>query len=98
MAITTYWRCFARRCASRISTIRSTVGQPPYDYPGQDHAAAGVGGLEVGGPADLLIFEGRDWLEVLFGAGNRADRAARGPAIDTALPAYDELDHLCGAC
>ena len=57
-----------------------------------------VGCLEVGGPADLLIFEGRDWSEVLSRPETGRIVLRAGRPIDTALPAYDELDHLCGAC
>ena len=97
MAITTSWRCSARRCASRISTIRSGPAAVT-TVPAKVMRLPAWGGLKVGGPADLLIFEGRDWSEVLSRPETGRIVLRAGRPIDTALPAYDELDHLCGAC
>jgi cytosine/creatinine deaminase len=53
--------------------------------------------LAVGAPADLVIFKGRDWSEVL--SRPQSDRIVLrdGVQIDTTLPDYAELDHLMGA-
>jgi cytosine deaminase len=50
--------------------------------------------LDIGAPADLVIFKARNWNE--FFARPQSDRIVlrAGRAIDTALPDYAELDHL----
>jgi cytosine/creatinine deaminase len=52
--------------------------------------------LAIGAPADLVIFKGRDWSEVL--SRPQSDRIVLrdGVQIDTTLPDYAELDHLMG--
>jgi cytosine deaminase len=63
-----------------------------------DPAAIGgfryTGTLQVGGPADLVLFRARNWTELL--SRPQADRIVvrGGEAIDTALPDYRELDEL----
>ncbi len=54
----------------------------------------GFGRLAVGAPADLVIFRGRSWTELL--ARPESDRIVirNGRAIDTTLPDYAELDDL----
>jgi cytosine deaminase len=56
----------------------------------------GVGTLTVGGPADLVIFRGRSWTELL--SRPEADRIVvrDGRAIERRLPDYAELDELMG--
>lgn len=68
----------------------SAVTRTPADAMG----LAGAGRLAVGGPADLVCFRGRGYSELLARreAGRVVLRAGR--AIDTALPAYEELDDL----
>lgn len=53
--------------------------------------------IEVGAPADLIVFRARNWTELL--ARPQADRIVlrRGAAIDTTLPDYRELDDLMGS-
>jgi cytosine deaminase len=53
--------------------------------------------LEVGAPADLVLFRARSWTELL--ARPQADRVVLrgGEAIDTTLPDYRELDDLMEA-
>ena len=50
--------------------------------------------IEVGRPADLLLFRARNWTELL--ARPQFDRVVlrRGVQIDTTLPDYRELDDL----
>jgi cytosine deaminase len=52
------------------------------------------GRIEAGAPADLVIFEGRHWSEVLARPESRRTVLRGGRAIDTTPPAYAELDHL----
>jgi cytosine deaminase len=56
----------------------------------------GVGTLTVGCPADVVIFKGRSWTELL--SRPEADRVVvrDGRAIDRQLPDYAELDDLMG--
>ena len=56
-----------------------------------------AGRLRPGAPADLVLFEGRAWTEVLARPESRRIVLRAGRPIDTALPAYAELDHLVGA-
>ncbi|MFI0848162.1 cytosine deaminase [Mesorhizobium sp. IMUNJ 23232] len=68
------------------------VAATPADMMGLD----GVGKMMVGGPADLVIFRGRNWTELL--SRPEADRIVvrDGRAIDRRLPDYEELDDLMG--
>jgi cytosine deaminase len=52
--------------------------------------------IEVGRPADLLLFRARNWTELL--ARPQSDRVVLrgGVEIDTTLPDYRELDDLMG--
>ena len=54
------------------------------------------GALAVGAPADLVLFKGRTWTELM--SRPQADRTVirAGRAIDTSLPDYRELDDLMG--
>ena len=60
-------------------------------------SAEGRGRLAVGDPADLILFDGRDYSELLSRpeSGRRVIRA--GKAIDRTLPDYRELDDLMQA-
>ena len=51
-------------------------------------------GLEIGDPADLIVFRAREWTELF--ARPQMDRIVlrAGQAIDRTLPDYSELDHL----
>ncbi|KRB01116.1 cytosine deaminase [Devosia sp. Root685] len=55
-----------------------------------------TGELAVGAPADLVLFKGRTWTELM--SRPQADRTVIrvGQAVDTALPDYRELDDLMG--
>ena len=55
-----------------------------------------TGELKAGGPADLVLFKGRSWTELM--SRPQADRIVirAGQAIDTELPDYRELDDLMG--
>lgn len=55
-----------------------------------------TGELAVGAPADLVLFKGRTWTELM--SRPQADRIVirAGQAIDTTLPDYRELDDLMG--
>lgn len=55
-----------------------------------------TGELVVGTPADLVLFKGRTWTELM--SRPQADRTVirAGQAIDTTLPDYRELDDLMG--
>jgi len=54
------------------------------------------GALKAGVDADLILFKGRSWTELMSRA--QADRTVirAGKAIDTTLPDYRELDDLMG--
>jgi cytosine deaminase len=55
------------------------------------------GTLTVGGPADMILFRGRSWTELL--ARPEADRTVirAGRAIEREIPDYADLDDLMGA-
>lgn len=57
---------------------------------------ADVGTLTVGAPADLVLFNGRTWTELL--SRPQSDRVVLrdGKAIDRTLPDYRELDAVLG--
>ncbi|MCG8690228.1 MAG: amidohydrolase family protein, partial [Minwuiales bacterium] len=54
----------------------------------------GTGRIAVGASADLICFSGRRYSELL--SRREPDRIVlrAGRAVDTALPSYEELDHL----
>jgi cytosine deaminase len=52
------------------------------------------GRLVVGAPADLVIFEGRNWSEVLSRPESGRTVLRAGRPIDRQLPSYAELDFL----
>lgn len=69
------------------------VTATPADFMG----LAGGGRIGRGVPADLVLFEGRTWSELL--SRPQADRVVlrAGKAIERRLPDYRELDDLVGA-
>ena len=71
--------------------VRS-VGADPAAIAGFAYSAE----LSVGAPADLVLFKGRSWTELM--SRPQADRSVlrAGAAIDTTLPDYRELDDLMG--
>ncbi|MEJ6784491.1 cytosine deaminase [Aminobacter sp. Piv2-1] len=56
----------------------------------------GAGVLAVGGPADFIIFKGRNWTELLSRPESDRIVVRDGRPIDAALPDYSELDDLMG--
>ncbi|GGF31805.1 amidohydrolase [Youhaiella tibetensis] len=73
-------------------TWARSVGADPAAIAGFAHTAE----LVVGAPADLVVFKGRTWTELM--SRPQADRTVLrgGMAIDTTLPDYRELDDLMG--
>ncbi|MCA1991263.1 MAG: cytosine deaminase [Coleofasciculus sp. S288] len=53
-----------------------------------------VGRIGVGLPADLILFKGRNFSELLSRSQHDRIVLRTGKPIDTALPDYDELDEL----
>jgi len=54
----------------------------------------GVGTIAPGGPADLVVFRGRSWTELLSRPESDRIVIRDGRAIDRTLPDYSELDDL----
>lgn len=55
---------------------------------------ADAGIIKVGGPADLVVMEGRSFSEVLSRPESRRAVLRAGRPIDTTPPPFAELDHL----
>lgn len=88
------------RMATRILHLDHPVGDWPRavaQTPADVMRLADTGLLQLGGPADLVVFRGRNWTELL--SRPEADRVVvrDGKPIDTSLPDYAELDELMGA-
>ncbi|WP_306119755.1 MULTISPECIES: cytosine deaminase [unclassified Roseitalea] len=86
------------RMATRICHFDHPVGDWPRAVFANPARAMGLdpvhGRIAAGEPADLIIFAGRSWTELL--SRPEPDRVVvrEGTVIDRALPAYEELDHL----
>jgi cytosine deaminase len=83
----------------RIAHLDHPIGQWPRAVTGAPAAQMGLaeaGRLAPGGPADLVIFEGRRWSEVLSRPEARRVVLRAGRPIDRTLPDYTELDGLAG--
>ena len=84
------------RLAVRIAHLDHPLGAWPAAVTRTPAAVMGLdaGRVVEGAAADLVLFEGRTWSEVL--SRPEAERVVlrAGRAIDTTLPAYAELDHL----
>ncbi|MGB3833243.1 MAG: cytosine deaminase [Mesorhizobium sp.] len=85
------------RMATRILHLDHPVGDWPRAAaatPGQAMGLAGAGVLRAGGPADFVVFKGRNWTELLSRpeAGRLVVRGGR--KIEAGLPDYAELDEL----
>ncbi len=86
------------RMATRTCHFDHPVGDWPKSVLANPVAAMGLdpvhGRIALGEPADLIVFEGRSWTELL--SRPEADRIVirDGQPIDRSLPAYRELDHL----
>ena len=85
----------------RMATRILHFDHPVADWPSSVAAAPadimrlhGVGTLAAGGPADLVIFKGRSWTELLSRPESDRTVVRAGRAIDTSLPDYAELDDL----
>ena len=76
---------FADWPASIAATPAAIIGLPE------------AGHVRAGAPADLVVFEGRRWTEVL--ARPEANRTVlrSGQPVDATSPSYAELDHLFSA-
>lgn len=88
------------RMATRILHLDHPVGDWPRavtQTPAEVMRLDDMGVLRSGGPADLVVFKGRNWTELL--SRPEADRIVirGGKPIDTSLPDYAELDELMGA-
>ncbi|MEC9343535.1 MAG: amidohydrolase family protein, partial [Pseudomonadota bacterium] len=88
----------AYRMATRIAHFDHPVGDWPRTVLANPAAAMGLdeshGRLRVGDPADLIVFRGRSWTELL--SRPESDRIVYrdGRPIRAKLPDYAELDHL----
>lgn len=87
------------RMATRILHLDHPVGDWPRavtQTPAEVMRLDDMGVLRSGGPADLVVFRGRNWTELL--SRPEADRIVirGGKPIDTSLPDYAELDELMG--
>lgn len=85
------------REATRILHFDHPVGDWPLTVTGTPAEACGFSGRGFIGPglgADLVLFRGRSWTELL--ARRESDRTVirAGRAIDTTLPDYRDLDGL----
>ncbi|QCI64649.1 cytosine deaminase [Phreatobacter stygius] len=85
------------RAATRILHFDHPVGDWPLTVTGTPAEACGFSGrglIAAGLAADLVLFRGRTWTELL--ARPEADRTVirAGRAIDTTLPCYRDLDVL----
>lgn len=87
------------RMATRILHFDHPVADWPRAVtatPGQMMRLDGAGVLAAGGPADFIVFKGRNWTELLSRPESDRIVVRDGRPIDTALPDYSELDDLMG--
>ena len=63
-------------------------------WPADIIGAEGRGRITVGGPADLILFDGRDYSELLSRPESNRRVIRAGQEIDRTLPDYRELDDL----
>ncbi|RKF06098.1 cytosine deaminase [Oceaniradius stylonematis] len=86
------------RMATRICHFDHPVGDWPKTVFANPAAAMGLdaahGRIAVGEPADLILYEGRSWTELLSRPEANRMVIRNGALIDRTIPAYDELDHL----
>ncbi|WP_349365110.1 MAG: cytosine deaminase [Roseitalea porphyridii] len=86
------------RMATRICHFDHPVGDWPKTVFANPAAAmgleAGSGRLAVGQRADLIVFEGRSWTELLSRPEANRIVIRDGALIERTVPAYEELDHL----
>jgi cytosine deaminase len=87
------WEIF--REAVRIAHLDSPIGTWPAavaQVPARLMGLASVGQIGVGLPADLVLFRGRSFSELLARSQGGRIVLRQGRPIDTTLPEYDELD------
>lgn len=86
------------RMATRIAHLDHPVGDWPRAVAATAAEIMGIdaGTLKVGGPADFIIFRGRNWTELLSRPESDRIVLRDGKAISTELPDYAELDDLMG--
>ena len=85
------------REAVRIAHLDQPFGAWPAAVTAVPAAVMGLRGhgrLAPGAPANLIVFEGRDWSEVLSRPEARRIVLRDGRPIDMTPPDYRELDHL----
>lgn len=86
------------RMATRICHFDHPVGDWPKTVFANPAAAMGLdaahGRIAVGEPADMILYEGRSWTELLSRPEANRIVIRNGALIDRVIPAYDELDHL----
>lgn len=87
------------RQAARILHLDHPFGDWPAAVaatPAEIMRLDGAGRIATGAPADLVIFRGRSWTELLSRPESDRIVIRDGRAIDAALPDYAELDDLMG--
>ncbi len=85
------------RMATRILHFDHPVADWPKTVaatPAEVMRLGGAGTLSPGGPADLVVFRGRSWTELLSRPESDRIVIRDGRAIDRVLPDYSELDDL----
>ena len=83
--------------AARIAHIDLPMGEWPRSVTATPIQVMGLdspGLIAVGEPADLVLFNGRGYSELLSRPQNDRTVLRGGEAIDTTLPDYRELDNL----
>jgi cytosine deaminase len=88
------------RMATRILHLDHPVDDWPRSVTASPAAAIGLerpGSIRAGDPADLVIFRGRSWTELLSRPESDRIVIRDGRAIARAVPDYSELDDLAGA-
>ncbi|MEM6460371.1 MAG: cytosine deaminase [Pseudomonadota bacterium] len=86
----------------RMATRTLHLDHPVAEWPNSILANAadamglgdGYGRIGVGQPADFLVFEGRNWTELLSRPESNRTLVRDGVVIQRTVPAYDELDAL----
>lgn len=85
------------RMATRILHFDHPVADWPKTVaatPAEVMRLDGAGTIAPGGPADLVVFRGRSWTELLSRPESDRIVIRDGRAIDRTLPDYSELDDL----
>jgi cytosine deaminase len=85
------------RAATRILHLDHPVGDWPRAAaatPAEAMRLDGAGALRAGGPADFIVFKGRNWTELLSRPEQDRIVVRGGRAVDAVLPDYSELDDL----